>query len=283
MIRPGWLSSHLTTAVREDLDSIKNVDLVTLNNSNVSDPDPKVQLDRAKKAGAEIAVIGAATVNADKLAVTGDVYDVSTGNSFGNFKASGATRDLFKVQDSIVHQIHYIVSRIASPRTSAGATPTATPGQIYEGSNLQASLNDYNFRGLQYANTASTNYTNQPYHVVEPPDINFILPYAYGGYGYDYYGWPSYSYYNPYYNPYSYGGYWNPWGSGIIIINQDFLDGHHHRSGNGNNTTPTPTPPVQHTVPPEIRTRGNQGSVVATPPPNTIQKVPSYEIRPVQR
>jgi TolB-like protein len=282
LLRPGWLSSRLATVVRDDLEPLPSVQIVKAP-AEATDADPKAQLTRARQAGAEVAVIGAASVEGDKLSVTGDVYDVSTGNSFGNFKANGTTRDLFKVQDSIVHQIRQIVDRIASPSAgTAVASKTPAAGTNFEGSNLQASINDYTFRG------ANNNRYDQPYHVVEPPDISFSLPYDYGGYGYSGYGWPSYTYYNPYYSPYYGGGYygngWNNWGWGpsVIIINQDFIRDHMRNRGNsGGNQGPIPAPAP--TVPTEIRTRGQMGSVVATPPANTIQQSPSYEIRPVTR
>ncbi len=281
LLRPGWLSARLATAIGDDLDSLKNVDILKASSEATSERDAKPQLDRARQAGAEIAIIGAATVEADKLSVTGDVYDVASGNSFGNFKANGTTRDLFNVQDSVVHQIRETVSKIASPNPATPATSiTTAPESNFEGSNLQASINNYDFRGLQGANN-NMPYADQPHHVVEPPDITFG-PYAYGGYG-----WPGYTYYNPYYSPYygsPYGNGWNnwEWSPGIIIINHDFIRDQIRHSGNtGGNPTPGPAP--QPVVPTEIRTRGNLGSVVATPPPNTIQQSPSYEIRPVNR
>ncbi len=143
---------------------------------------------------------------------------------------------------------------------------------------------------MQLSNAASTHYEQQPYHLVEQPDINFLLPYYSGGYGYNCYGWPSYTYYGygwptPYYSSpiYPGWGYW-PTGGGVIIINQNNNNvrsggnpayTHHGRGHSSNRPT--------YQVPPEIATRNQNISHVATPAANTIQTSPSYEIRPVDR
>jgi TolB-like protein len=289
VLRPGWLGGRLAKAIRGDLEQIQNISVVTSDETQVkalasdqTGPTPNdYHLEKARKANAEVAVIGKATVSGDKVNVNGDVLDVSNGNSFGKFKASGSTRELFSVEDAVVRQVHEVVSRIAGPsqRTSvnmvsAGAESKA-PGGRYEGSSLQASLS-----GNTRARPAGPDsYNQQPYHVVEGPDLQFLLPYAYGGYGYGgYYGWPSYSYINPYYY-----GYWWPYGyrRNVIIINNNGGGG--GNGGTGSNPTPGRPNTVQPTVPVEVRTRHLPGSTVATPPPNTVQRTPSYEIRPVKR
>ncbi len=116
LIRPGWLSSRFTNAIQNSLDQIKQVAIVSpavTPSTNRSATIGEI-LNSARNADAEVAVIGVVHAEADKLSVSGDIYDASSGSSFGRFKAGGTTQDLFAIQDSVTRQIHAIVANLAA-------------------------------------------------------------------------------------------------------------------------------------------------------------------------
>jgi TolB-like protein len=334
MIRPGWLSSRLTDAVNKDITTFAAVQVVKP--AGVVAPRPeegdKAYLDQARQAGAEVAIVGQSSLDGSKLAISGQIIDVASGSTFGTFKAEGTPNDLFRVENSAMGQVRQLVAGLVggspSSAPSAGSvatTPNAPPasGSRYERSELARSLDGSHLRGIEIANSESSKYNQQPYHTVEEPDINFLLPY-YGGYGYGpYYGWPQYSYYNPWF-PYYGGGYsWDGPRRQLIIIQNN------NTTNVSTPSTPaTPTPPSTPSTPtnnapnnpgnvtavnrgpgfsgdptvgslsrananqPPLQTR--QPQVVPTNPPaprqgptpssgNTMQHSPGYEIRPVER
>ena len=318
MIRPGWLSTRLSESISKDLSAFTAVELLKPAEGQTP-PRPeegsKALLDLARQSGAEVAIVGSAKLADNKLSVAGDIFDLASSTSIAKFKADGSASDLFKVQDNVVHQVRLAVARIvgASPVTaSTGSDTPAAPGSDgrYPGSALQRSLDNTNLKGLELGNSAGTRYDQQPYHVVEEPGINFLLPY-YGGYGYgSCYGWPSYSYGSSWF-PYYGGGY--GWGNNSILVVQQTTN----TTVNNPQTPTTPTNPVASTGnngnnsgnssnnngnARRNRNIGNSGNSIsrpANPPPLVATQpplvrsapaprpaapaAPSYEIRPVTR
>jgi hypothetical protein len=278
MIRAGWLSERFTDAVSDELGSIAAVQLAQPTNYHREQSD----LDRARQAGAQLAVAGKIAVSGDDLSASGEMFDVASGNSLGTFKNEGKARDLFNVQDATARQVKQLVERVTLPRGSASvaginSASRSSDSVRYNGSDLQRSV-DGSDRSSR--SSADSRYDADPHHRTYVSPMQYLVPYYT-----NYYGYRSYSPWYPGYSPSYYGG-WNGWGSGpIVVINNSFNRGQGSSSSGGRGPTiiRTPVPRITQ-APTEIDTRTSNGSLVPAPTmPNTIQKTPSYEIRPPTR
>src|SRR5689334_7919390 len=155
--------------------------------ASFSDP-----IQAAREHGAQYVVFGTYQINQTELRINGQVADVKTAQSLGSIKVTGATRDLFALEDTAGEQARRLI-RPDPPVTTAASTiqPTgpvqvALPTHSYNGSDLQQAVNfpnDYN------------------HYIYNPPAP--YSPY--------YYGYPSFysGYYYGYYPIGCYSGYYN--------------------------------------------------------------------------
>jgi len=226
--QPDWINRALTQSVSDDLAGIKGLTVVSSSNTP-----------------ADYVVSGTIQRLNGDLRVTGRVEDTSTHQIVGGFKATGAERDLFAVEDSISAQLKQIIAPQAPPIGYAqgpATQPTLNnpfappPGSTYQGSDLQRALEERDYLRRLAASTPQY----QP-----PPDYTYNQPVYPADYGYGY-NYPPYSWGYGYGYPY---GYW--WGGGSVVIindrnNHHHGDGGHHWDGHGWN-------------------RGDSGGFVANP------------------
>lgn len=170
--------------------------------------------DTAKAVGADFVIFGDCQFSDASVRITGEIINVSTGQTVAGLKVSGNFRDLFAMEDAVGTQVRralhpptITISGGALPDQSAIFTdPAPSPDDVVvDAPNPNDMTDDYN---RYYYGDVDYNYT----------------PYGYGGSGY--YG-GDYGY------GYGYGGY----GQQIIIIrhnhNRDDRDGRNHNNGSG--------------------------------------------------
>lgn len=202
--QPDWISRALHQAVVDDLSSHAGLEVVRADDSSE----------------VRYVVTGSIQRVEGQLRVTGRVEDKSTGKIIGSFKATGAERDLFTMEDTIAEQLRQAFGPapttapapqlaqsqppLQSQQPQQPPVPSVVQRTGYDGSELQRALDerDYLLRLAQ----RQRNYYDQPTYNYQTP----LYPYVYGING---------NYYPPYYGWNSWGGGWG-WGGwcGNIII-----------------------------------------------------------------
>jgi hypothetical protein len=253
LIRPGWVSERFTKRVMDELKTVRGLSISKGTPVESND----LLLDRARKGYAHLAMTGTIRVLPNQLEASSELLDVLSGNSLGTMKAQGAPRDIFAIEESFARQAKQLVEGIVAPQTPARpATPATTVPPTAPTAPPAGNSTHYQGSGLQ----ESVSYPEQsPYTQTVDYDDGYS--------------------YVPTYSPYWNSGWGNGWGWGdwptVIIIQQsNDSDGHHHGhhggSAGGGGGTSVPRSSPGHEIPSEIRTRGQNGSLVATPLPNTI-------------
>jgi len=181
------------------------VDLTQMTRAHVLAPasppalDATAALRAGHDAGAHYVVFGAAQSSGTQVRVTGQVLDVSTGQSLANLKATAPADDLFPLEDALAVQVVRALPGSPAPTTAPAETAQQPPP-------LPQVINE------------------QPYvsEVTPAPQYDTVPGSGYGAYSY-----PPYPYYGyPYYYPYPYWGFFG--GAGVVITGHHFHDHVNH-------------------------------------------------------
>jgi TolB-like protein len=109
-----WIGKGIQQSLLADLSGRSGV-AVTFATAQPAQPgqvaaEPADSLALAARAGASVVVVGTYQVNNNQLRITGVVYDVASAKDIGGIKATGATTDLFALEDSLNDQIGRVLS-----------------------------------------------------------------------------------------------------------------------------------------------------------------------------
>ncbi len=170
--------------------------------------DPETALKIARDANSTFVIFGQFQVMETTVRITGQVMETATGQTVISLKATGPTRDLFNLEDTLADQVLSALRGRLLARDESATEPGARPY-----------VNDGRAQTQGYSDTGSY-YSPQTY----------VSPHSLYTSGYSSYPGSSYSYCDGYYAyPYSSYGYgyapyysWYP-GFGFVIFN-----GHHH-------------------------------------------------------
>jgi TolB-like protein len=124
-----------------------------------------------EQSGANFVIIGTFQVNDTQVRVTGQVFDVASGQNLGGLKATGAIADLFKLEDSLNDQVMHLLPGSGVNAAAAQPAPVAQ---------------------------APTTYVQADAPAPAAPSVTYVYsssyPYAYYYGGYPYAGWPVYGF-----------------------------------------------------------------------------------------
>src|SRR5206468_2080099 len=112
--QPDWINRALMQSVADDLSGIKGVTVVTPQNTTTGAAAATTQ-----PSNVDYIVSGTIQrINGD-LRVSGRVEDTSTHQIMGGFKATGAERELFSIEDSIAAQLKQVIAPQGSTPNTA--------------------------------------------------------------------------------------------------------------------------------------------------------------------
>jgi TolB-like protein len=174
-----WVAGAIQENLRAQLTGIPG--LLPIDGQAVND-NPADAIAAGKNAGAVLVVYGTCEIADNDLRAIGQIDDVYTGRALASLKATGPVGQLFAVEDNLSNQLSAALPHpegyAATPQTSVPEQPANPPQQTYV-------------------------YPAPSYYGYSAPDYSYY--YGYPGYTYS----EPYSYYYggyPYYGPYFYGG-----------------------------------------------------------------------------
>jgi TolB-like protein len=190
----SWVGRAIQQDLLVDLTQMTRAHVLAPSGPPASDADSALRA--ARDAGANYAVFGSAQSAGSQIRATGQVLDVATGRTLGNFKATAPADDLFPLEDAVAVQVVRALPGAVAPATAPSGTVASQP--------LPRVINEQPY---------VSEMTPAPqYQSVPGPD------YGYGPYVYE-----------PY--PYVYPGYYYPgyaglgfFGAGVIIEGHHFHD-----------------------------------------------------------
>jgi TolB-like protein len=213
---PSWVAKTIRQALLDELTGMRTISVIA--DQGAAKPQAAAVVE-GKNAGADLVLIATCQTVDNEVRITGRVMDAASGRVMGAFKATGAQRDLFAIEDSLVAQVRRIVAPQepsstpqAVAQTYVAPRPeTIRPGR-FVGSELQQAMED------------DRNYVDLTEAREEPPTPVYYPP------AYNYTNYPPMGY--SAYSPFGYGyGAGFPYYPSVIVINNRSSGRSHHDDG----------------------------------------------------
>jgi TolB-like protein len=259
---PSWVARTIRQALLDELTGMRTISV--MEDQGPAKPQAAAVVE-GKKAGADLVLIATCQTVDNEVRITGRVMDADSGRVMGAFKATGAQRDLFAIEDSLIAQVRKIVAphepastpqAVAQTDVAPRPAPPETikPGR-FVGSELQQAMED----NRSYVDLTEAR-EEQPAPTYYPPAYNYP-PTGYSPIGYSAY------------SPFGYGyGVGYPYYPSVIVINnrssgrshRDFDHHDHHkdfdRRGDGGHRGDMGGGGIRWNNSPSMRWTGNGGA-----------------------
>lgn len=194
-----WAAEAMQQNLLAELARPRGVRPIVLETVSPQPITPERAVALGRQVGAAYVIFGSYQVVGVELRFTGQVLEVSTGQYQGALKATGATRDLFALEDELARQARTILPAPAPPSAAVAKAPAVTIPQVPQLAppaipNVQGPPDTYDGSDLQRAVQSGRLHITPPPEYYDDNYYNRSYWYTYSRpfYGYPYYATPYY-------------------------------------------------------------------------------------------